>query len=155
MEAILGLSAFYHDSAAALMVDGKIVAAAQEERFTRKKFDASFPALAARYVLQEAGLKGKDLDREGAGCGRGTDTCTTRAKRGWSWPATGLAVRAKRGPSSEPSRKEDGYERNGPDRPRRAPGRRAEAYSGACSRSRAFRVLPSFHTVSVTVSPGR
>ena len=62
MEAILGLSAFYHDSAAALMVDGKIVAAAQEERFTRKKFDASFPALAARYVLQEAGLKGRDLE---------------------------------------------------------------------------------------------
>jgi carbamoyltransferase len=62
MEAILGLSAFYHDSAAALMMDGKIIAAAQEERFTRKKFDASFPTHAARYVLQEAGLKGKDLE---------------------------------------------------------------------------------------------
>lgn len=62
MEAILGLSAFYHDSAAALLIDGKIIAAAQEERFTRKKFDASFPVNAARYVLQEAGLKGKDLE---------------------------------------------------------------------------------------------
>jgi carbamoyltransferase len=62
MEAILGLSAFYHDSAAALLMDGKIIAAAQEERFTRKKFDASFPAHAARYVLQEAGLSGKDLE---------------------------------------------------------------------------------------------
>lgn len=62
MEAILGLSAFYHDSAAALLIDGKIVAAAQEERFTRKKFDASFPVHAARYVLQEAGLNGTDLE---------------------------------------------------------------------------------------------
>jgi carbamoyltransferase len=62
MEAILGLSAFYHDSAAALIMDGKIVAAAQEERFTRKKFDACFPANASRYVLQEGGLKGKDLE---------------------------------------------------------------------------------------------
>jgi len=62
MEAILGLSAFYHDSAAALIMDGKIVAAAQEERFTRKKFDASFPAHAVRYVLREAGLNGTDLE---------------------------------------------------------------------------------------------
>jgi carbamoyltransferase len=62
MNAILGLSAFYHDSAAAVIMNGKIVAAAQEERFTRKKFDASFPVNAARYVLQEAGLKGPDLD---------------------------------------------------------------------------------------------
>jgi len=62
MEAILGLSAFYHDSAAALLIDGKIIAAAQEERFTRKKFDASFPAKAAHYVLEEAGIKGEDLE---------------------------------------------------------------------------------------------
>ena len=55
-KAILGISAFYHDSAAALLVDGKIVAAAQEERFTRKKHDSSFPIHACRYVLQEAGL---------------------------------------------------------------------------------------------------
>lgn len=60
-EAILGLSAFYHDSAAAVIVDGEIIAAAHEERFTRKKHDASFPANAARYVLEEAGLAPGDL----------------------------------------------------------------------------------------------
>ena len=59
--AILGISAFYHDSAAAVLVDGKIVAAAQEERFTRKKHDSSFPINACRYVLQEAGIDYKDL----------------------------------------------------------------------------------------------
>jgi carbamoyltransferase len=59
--AILGLSAFYHDSAAALLVDGQICAAAQEERFTRKKHDASFPANALAYVLRESGLKVSDL----------------------------------------------------------------------------------------------
>ena len=53
-KAILGISAYYHDSAAALLVDGQIVAAAQEERFTRKKYDASFPVHACRYVLEEA-----------------------------------------------------------------------------------------------------
>jgi len=60
-KAILGISAFYHDSAAAILVDGKIVAAAQEERFTRKKHDSSFPIHACRYVLQEAGVSYKDL----------------------------------------------------------------------------------------------
>jgi carbamoyltransferase len=55
-QAILGISAYYHDSAAALLVDGEIVAAAQEERFTRKKHDSSFPVNAVRYVLQEAGI---------------------------------------------------------------------------------------------------
>jgi carbamoyltransferase len=60
-KAILGISAYYHDSAAALLVDGKIVAAAQEERFTRKKHDSSFPIHACRFVLQEAGLDYKDL----------------------------------------------------------------------------------------------
>jgi carbamoyltransferase len=60
-KAILGISAFYHDSAAALLVDGRIVAAAQEERFTRKKHDSSFPIHACRYVLQEAGLNYGDL----------------------------------------------------------------------------------------------
>jgi carbamoyltransferase len=60
-KAILGISAFYHDSAAAILVDGKIVAAAQEERFTRKKHDSSFPINACRYVLQEAGIKYNDL----------------------------------------------------------------------------------------------
>ncbi|NBT90639.1 MAG: hypothetical protein EBT50_07405, partial [Verrucomicrobia bacterium] len=53
---ILGISAFYHDSAAALVVEGKIVAAAQEERFTRKKHDEAFPVKAAEYCLQEAGI---------------------------------------------------------------------------------------------------
>jgi carbamoyltransferase len=60
-KAILGISAYYHDSAAALLVDGKIVAAAQEERFTRKKHDSSFPIHACRYVLEEAGIAYKDL----------------------------------------------------------------------------------------------
>src|SRR6202030_2251096 len=53
---ILGISAFYHDSAAALLVDGRIVAAAQEERFTRRKQDARFPELAIAYCLAEAGI---------------------------------------------------------------------------------------------------
>jgi carbamoyltransferase len=60
-QAILGVSAYYHDSAAALLMDGEIVAAAQEERFTRKRHDASFPINAARYVLSEAGLRYQDL----------------------------------------------------------------------------------------------
>lgn len=51
MTAILGISAFYHDSVAALVVDGEIVAAAQEERFTRRKHDATFPAQAVAYCL--------------------------------------------------------------------------------------------------------
>jgi len=61
-EAILGISAFYHDSAAAILVDGEIVAAAQEERFTRKKHDSSFPANAIKYVLDESGLDCRDLE---------------------------------------------------------------------------------------------
>jgi carbamoyltransferase len=59
---ILGISAFYHDSAAALLVDGKIVAAAQEERFTRKKHDPDFPTNAAAYCLRSQGLTIKDID---------------------------------------------------------------------------------------------
>jgi carbamoyltransferase len=62
MTAILGISAFYHDSAAALVVDGDIVAAAQEERFTRKKHDPGFPAQAIDYCLKQAGLEGSQLD---------------------------------------------------------------------------------------------
>ena len=58
---ILGISAFYHDSAACLVKDGKIIAAAQEERFTRKKHDLSFPAHAINYCLQEAGITSKEL----------------------------------------------------------------------------------------------
>src|SRR6202050_1464137 len=53
---ILGISAFYHDSAAALVEDARIVAAAQEERFTRKKHDARFPRQAIEYCLHEAGI---------------------------------------------------------------------------------------------------
>ena len=59
---ILGISAFYHDSAAALVEDGRVVAAAQEERFTRKKFDAGYPRLAIDYCLNAAGIKLKDID---------------------------------------------------------------------------------------------
>jgi carbamoyltransferase len=59
---ILGISAFYHDSAAALIVDGKIIAAAQEERFTRKKQDASFPVNAVQFCLDFAKIKLEDVD---------------------------------------------------------------------------------------------
>ena len=62
---ILGISAFYHDSAAALVRDGEIVAAASEERFTRKKGDAGFPANAVEYCLREAGITTKDLTHAG------------------------------------------------------------------------------------------
>src|SRR5512145_419434 len=59
--AILGISAYYHDSAAALVRDGEIVAAAQEERFTRRKHDARFPAHAAAWCLRHSGLTLSDL----------------------------------------------------------------------------------------------
>ena len=59
---ILGISAFYHDSAACLLKDGEIIAAAQEERFTRKKHDAGFPHHAILYCLKEAGIAAKDID---------------------------------------------------------------------------------------------
>ena len=62
---ILGISAFYHDSAAALVVDGDIVAAAQEERFTRRKHDHEFPIHAIRYCLDEAGLRPEQIDYVG------------------------------------------------------------------------------------------
>lgn len=62
---ILGISAFYHDSAACLVVDGEIVAAAQEERFTRIKHDHNFPVQAARYCLREAGITAEELDYAG------------------------------------------------------------------------------------------
>ena len=65
MVSILGISAFYHDSAACLVVDGEIVAAAQEERFTRIKHDHNFPVNAARYCLSEAKLNANDLDYVG------------------------------------------------------------------------------------------
>jgi len=59
---ILGVSALYHDSAAALVVDGHIVAAAQEERFSRKKHDPRFPESAIRWCLADAGLAPGDVD---------------------------------------------------------------------------------------------
>ena len=59
---ILGISAFYHDSAACLITDGRVIAAAQEERFTRKKHDHSFPDNAIHFCLDRAGLKGSELD---------------------------------------------------------------------------------------------
>lgn len=59
---VLGISAFYHDSAAALIEDGKLVGAAQEERFTRKKHDSGFPEKAVEYCLDEAGIKLADVD---------------------------------------------------------------------------------------------
>ena len=65
MTTILGISAFYHDSAAALVVDGDIIAAAQEERFTRKKHDYDFPANAIEYCLATGGVKPEDLDYVG------------------------------------------------------------------------------------------
>src|SRR5215510_14865067 len=59
---LLGVSAFYHDSAACLVTDGEIIAAAQEERFTRKKHDARFPINAVRYCLEEGRLQLSDVD---------------------------------------------------------------------------------------------
>ena len=59
---VLGISAFYHDSAAALITDGRIIAAAQEERFTRKKHDAGFPRHAVQYCLAEAEIGLGDVD---------------------------------------------------------------------------------------------
>ena len=62
MNSILGISAFYHDSAACILVNGKIVAAAQEERFTRKKHDPSYPKNAINFVLKYANLKLSEVD---------------------------------------------------------------------------------------------
>ena len=63
MKSILGISAFYHDSAASILVDGKIIAAAQEERFTRRKHDASYPFNAIEFVLDHANLKLNEVDQ--------------------------------------------------------------------------------------------
>ena len=63
MTSILGISAFYHDSAACILVDGKIIAAAQEERFTRKKHDPSYPHNAIEFVLKFANLKLNEVDQ--------------------------------------------------------------------------------------------
>ena len=89
MTAILGISAFYHDSAACLVIDGEIVAAAQEERFTRVKHDPGFPANACRYCLAEAGLKAADLTLVGfyekplTKFDRLLDTYLDYAPKGW------------------------------------------------------------------------
>ena len=63
MNSILGISAFYHDSAACILIDGKIIAAAQEERFTRKKHDASYPHNAIEFVLNYSNLKLSEVDQ--------------------------------------------------------------------------------------------
>ena len=63
MSSILGISAFYHDSAACIIVNGEIIAAAQEERFTRKKHDQSYPYNAIEFVLKFAKLKLNDVDQ--------------------------------------------------------------------------------------------
>ena len=62
MKKILGISAFYHDSAAALIINSKIIAAAQEERFTREKQSSKFPVNAIKYCLEESGLEIDELD---------------------------------------------------------------------------------------------
>ena len=62
MTSILGISAFYHDSAAAIIIDGNIIAAAQEERFTRKKHDPGYPFHAVKYVLEESNLSLNEVD---------------------------------------------------------------------------------------------
>ena len=59
---ILGISAYYHDSAASLIVDGRIISAAQEERFTRKKHDSSFPRNAIQFCINELNIQLSDLD---------------------------------------------------------------------------------------------
>ncbi len=86
---ILGLSAYYHDSAACLVEDGIVVAAAQEERFTRKKHDASFPSNAIDYCLREAGITLREVDFAGfyekplVKFERLIETYTASAPRGW------------------------------------------------------------------------
>jgi carbamoyltransferase len=86
---VLGISAYYHDSAACLVEDGRIVAAAQEERFTRKKHDADFPARAVDYCLREAGITTQQLDLVGfyekplVKFDRLLETYVACAPRGW------------------------------------------------------------------------
>ena len=86
---ILGISAYYHDSAACLVEDGRLVAAAQEERFTRRKHDAGFPARAVAYCLREAGISAKELDHVGfyekplVKFDRLLETYAACAPRGW------------------------------------------------------------------------
>jgi len=58
----LGISCYYHDSAAAILRDGQVVAAVEEERFSRKKFDDGFPKLAINYCLKEAGITAREIE---------------------------------------------------------------------------------------------
>src|SRR5205807_9656511 len=86
---ILGISAYYHDSAACLVEDGRIVAAAQEGRFTRRKHDASFPSRAIEYCLGEAGITEREVDLVGfyekplVKFDRLLETYVACAPRGW------------------------------------------------------------------------
>jgi carbamoyltransferase len=95
---ILGISAYYHDSAACLVEDGRIVAAAQEERFTRKKHDANFPTRAIEYCVREAGLTVKELDLVGfyekplVKFDRLLETYTAYAPKGWKSYLTALPI---------------------------------------------------------------
>jgi len=79
---ILGISAFYHDSAAALVRDGEIIAAAQEERFSRKKHDSQFPVNAVEYCLQAGPPRTDTALRDRAAFLR------DHAQSSWSWPLT-------------------------------------------------------------------
>lgn len=95
---ILGISAYYHDSAACLVSDGQLVAAAQEERFTRKKHDPGFPACAARYCLRAAGLCPADVDyvvfydKPFSKFERIFETCLAFAPKGFKSFATSMPV---------------------------------------------------------------
>jgi carbamoyltransferase len=95
---ILGISAYYHDSAACLVEDGRIVAAAQEERFTRKKHDAGFPSRAVEYCLREGGLRPDDLDLVGfyekplVKFQRLLETYVASAPRGWKSYLTAMPL---------------------------------------------------------------
>src|SRR5262249_50885089 len=72
---VIGISAFYHDSAACLIRDDRIVATAQEERFTRKKFDTGFPSQASRYCLEAGGINLQDMRLMANGPARRTGIC--------------------------------------------------------------------------------
>ena len=95
---ILGISAYYHDSAACLVEDGRILAAAQEERFTRKKHDANFPSRAVAYCLREAGITIGQVDLVGfyekplVKFDRLLETYTSYAPRGWKSYLTALPL---------------------------------------------------------------
>ena len=111
MTAILGLNAYHGDAAAALVVDGQLVAAAEEERFTRVSHVAGFPALAAAWCLAEAGLRPDELDHVAVGHNRranlggahqtrgcatgGSPTGCRRRARGPRWPRRSASSAAR------------------------------------------------------------